>query len=231
MKSSTNRTSDYSNSDCSRCGVCCEKGGPGFHQSDRKLIEKGTIPTRCLFTIRKGEFAYDNVKGALVPVESDVIKIKGQDDSWTCLFFDDRHKSCTIYHDRPLECRVLKCWDTLEFEQMYAKHRLTREDLISAVDGLWDLVRSHQERCDYDHIRSLIENLAGNRKNEVRRELAEIIQYDIEIRQLVVAKGNMDPEMLEFLFGRPLTKTLPKYGIRIRQQGEKILIVKTGHQR
>jgi len=213
-------------SECACCGTCCEKGGPGFHQNDRELIDKGVILSRYLFTIRKGESAYDNVKGCLKPVDSDIIKIKGKEDTWTCVFFDEQNKECSIYNDRPLECRALKCWDTRELEKLYARRRLTRDDLISEVEGLWDLIKEHQERCDYGKIQNLIKDLAGNNKNNARRKLAEIIRFDMEIRELVIAKGALDPELLDFLFGRPLMKTLPNYGIKVRQQGKKITLVR-----
>jgi Fe-S-cluster containining protein len=216
-----------SGSKCIRCGTCCEKGGPGFHQEDRMLIDKGLIPSRCLFTIRQGELAYDNVQRRLMPVESDIIKIKGKADTWTCIFFDEPNKQCSIYDDRPLECRALKCWDTRQLEKMYAGRRLTRDDLISGVEGLWGLIQDHQKRCDYAKIQNLIQDLAGSPKNNARRELGEIIKFDIEMRELVVSKGGMDPEMLDFLFGRPLTKTLPNYGIKVRQDGKKIIITRS----
>ncbi len=215
---------EKSESTCIRCGTCCEKGGPGFHQEDRILIDTGVIPSRCLFTIRKGELAYDNVQGGLMPGDSDIIKIKGKADTWTCIFFDESSKQCAIYDDRPLECRALKCWDTRELEEMYARRRLTRDDLIAEVEGLWDLIQDHQKRCDYARIQNLIKDLAGSFKNNARRKLAELIKYDIEMRELVVSKGGMDPEMLDFLFGRPLTKTLPNYGVTVRQDGKKMTI-------
>ena len=215
---------ENSDSKCIRCGTCCEKGGPGFHQEDRVLIDKGLIPSHCLYTIRKGELAYDNVQKCLMPVDSDIIKIKGKADSWTCVFFDEPNKRCSIYDDRPRECRALKCWDTRELEKMYAGHRLTRRELISEVEGLWELIQDHQKRCDYAGIQDLIQELDSSRENNARQKLGEIIKYDIEIRELVVSKGGMDPEMLDFLFGRPLTKTLPNYGIKIRQDGEKTII-------
>ena len=215
-----------SGTECIRCGTCCEKGGPGFHQEDRILIDTGVIPSRCLFTIRKGELAYDNVQGGLMPLDSDIIKIKGKADTWTCIFFDESSKQCSIYDDRPLECRALKCWDTRELEEMYARRRLTRDDLIAEVEGLWDLIQDHQKRCDYARIQNLIKDLAGSFKNNARRKLAELIKYDIEMRELVVSKGGMDPEMLDFLFGRPLTKTLPNYGVTVRQDGKKMTIDK-----
>ena len=209
-------------SECIRCGTCCEKGGPGFHQADRMLIDKGVIPSRYLYTIREGELARDNVKGCLQPVESDIIKIKGKEDSWTCIFFDEVKKGCTIYDDRPLECRKLKCWNTRELEQIYATARLTRKDLVSEVKGLWDLIEDHQARCDYNKIRPLIKELSGVKPTRARQKLLEIIRYDAEIRNLVISRGGLDADMLDFLYGRPLTQTLGNYGIKIRQEGKKI---------
>lgn len=206
---------------CVRCGTCCEKGGPGLHQEDRVLIDTGSIPSRCFFTIRQGELASDNVRGCLMPVNSDVIKIKGKADTWTCIFFDEAGKQCTIYEGRPLECRALKCWDTRELEKTYAGRRLTREDLVSEVEGLWDLIQDHHQRCSYEIIKKLIDDFNGSSRERARKKLLEIIQFDAEIRKLVVEQGGMDPEMLDFLFGRPLTKTLPNYGITVRQDGTK----------
>ena len=207
--------------ECIRCGTCCKKGGPCFHIEDRMLIEKGKIPATFLYTIRKGELARDNVRGCLKPVDSDVVKIKSKIDSWACILFDAVKKTCTLYDDRPLECRVLNCRDTRGLERIYADDRLTRADLVSKVKGLWDLINDHQARCDYKNIQPLIHNLAGSRRQNARRKLLEIIRYDAEIRKLVVARGGLDPEMLDFLFGRPLTNTLKNCGIRIHQKGKK----------
>ncbi|MGD9193367.1 MAG: hypothetical protein PVH58_15695, partial [Desulfobacterales bacterium] len=74
---SSSETKDKSGTnECMRCGTCCEKGGPSFHHDDRMLIEKGIILSKNLYTIRRGELAYDNVQGCLRAVESDIIKIK-----------------------------------------------------------------------------------------------------------------------------------------------------------
>ena len=209
---------------CMRCGTCCEKGGPSFHREDRLLIENGGIPSKYLYTIRRGEHAYDNVKGCLAPVVSDIIKIKGREGSWTCIFFDADSKACSIYDDRPLECRALKCWDTGQLEQIYDHNRLSRKDVLSQVKGLWELIEDHQARCDYADIKILIADIGGPHQERARKKLVEIIQYDAEIRKLVVENGGLKPEMLDFIFGRPLTETLPGYGIKIRQEGKKTII-------
>jgi len=199
-------------SECRRCGTCCRKGGPSFHHADKALIEKGVIHSKYLYTIRKGEMAYDNIKQCLEPVTCDIVKLKGKGDRWTCIFLDEKQNVCNIYENRPLECRTLKCWDTGALEDLYAEKRLKREDLIADIEGLWDLIKDHQLRCNYEIIHKLVDALGGSRAGEARRKLAEIIQFDMEIRKLVVSRGGLDAEMLDFLFGRPLKQTLKNFG-------------------
>ncbi|UCF90081.1 MAG: YkgJ family cysteine cluster protein [Desulfobacterales bacterium] len=213
-------------SSCLRCGTCCKKGGPSFHQTDKTLIADGVIPSKYLYTIRAGELAYDNVQGGLRPVPSDIIKIKAQNRTWTCLFFDEGENTCRIYPHRPVECRALKCWDTREIEGMYAKNRLTRQDLLSNVEGLWNLISNHQARCDCGRIRDLADALGGEDGGRAQQELREIIQYDMQIRELVVSQAKLDPGILDFLLGRPLIRTIDNYGLQVQRQGKKIRLTK-----
>lgn len=201
-------------SECRRCGTCCRKGGPSFHHADKALIKDGVIHSKYLYTIRKGEWAYDNVRRCLEPVSSDIIKIKEKNDSWICIFFDESQSACAIYENRPLECRALKCWDTRELEDLYAKKRLTRADLISEIEGLWSLIKDHQQRCNYEIIQKLVDAIKTNPGDaKARQKLSAIIQFDTEIRKLVVSNAGLEPEMLDFLFGRPLTRTIKKMGL------------------
>jgi Fe-S-cluster containining protein len=200
-------------SECTRCGTCCKKGGPSFHHADKTLIEEGIIHSKYLYTIRKGELAYDNVKQCLEPVSSDVIKIKGKNNSRTCIFFNEAQSACSIYENRPIECRAQRCWDTQELEDLYAKKRLTRKDLLSEIEGLWGLIRDHQERCNYQTIRKLVNTINSKKGDGVREKLTEIIQYDTEIRKLVVSIAGLSAEMLDFLLGRPLIQSIKKLGL------------------
>ncbi|MDP4978618.1 MAG: YkgJ family cysteine cluster protein, partial [Desulfobacterales bacterium] len=150
---SQNKSSDQTDTRaCRRCGTCCRKGGPAFHLADRPLIEKGTIPLRHLFTIRKGERAKDPIRGVVRPVSTELIKLKGSANTWTCTFFNERDSSCRIYTGRPLECRLLKCWDTTDVEEMTDRESLTRRHLLEGVAGLWDLVAEHEARCSCEKL-------------------------------------------------------------------------------
>lgn len=196
--------------ECMCCGICCKKGGPSFHREDKHLIEEGIILTKYLFTIRKGELAYDNVRHELLPLSSDLIKIKGKSNSKICIFFNESEKKCEIYNNRPTECKALKCWDTREIEKIYSKNRLTRKDLLFEIEGLWELVKDHQARCSYEKIKKILQKQDRN-ENEIQKEIRQIIRYDTQIRHLVVKKGGMDSKILDFLFGQPLAVTLKSF--------------------
>ena len=206
--------------ECSRCGTCCKKGGPCFHLEDKILIEKGIILSKYLYTIREHELCYDNVKDSFLPAASDIIKIKAQKDSLACIFFNERENECTVYDNRPLECRALKCWDTREIEKIYSKNRLARKDLLSNVEGLWGLVEDHQKRCSYEALTLFIDILKKEKKDGALKDILDIIEYDAQIRELVVQKGGLDPEMTDFIFGRPITETIRIYGFKIKKQGD-----------
>jgi len=208
---SINIKQNASITECIRCGTCCEKGGPSFHLADKDLIDKGIILTKYLFTIRKGELAYDNVRQELLPLSSELIKIKGKNNSSACIFFNESEKQCQIYKNRPVECKALKCWDTREIEKIYSKNRLTRKDLLFDVEGLWELIKDHQSRCSYEKIKKILQK-QDHSKNAIQKEILEIIRYDTQIRHLVVEKGGMDSEILDFLFGRPLKVTIKSFG-------------------
>lgn len=199
---------------CRRCGTCCLKGGPALHVEDRPLVAQGEIALRHLYTLRKGELVRDNVAGRLCPASEDIIKIRGQGQSWTCIFFDPAAKSCRIYLKRPLECRILKCWDPRELTARYDHGRLTRRDLISGVAGLWDLVMAHEQEVAYGQIRQLL-STAGPQglPPDAATDLMAMVHYDASLRAVLVEKGKVKSEHLDFLFGRPLTRTLPLFGV------------------
>jgi Fe-S-cluster containining protein len=201
---------------CRQCGTCCRKGGPAFHLADRHLIDGGKVPARDLFTIRAGEPVLENVQGGLLRAATDIIKIKGKAGSWECVFLDGETSRCGIYAHRPLECRALQCRAPEALERIYRQERLTRADLLQGTSDLWELVADHQRRCDY----ALILDLAGRGgkgppDRTSRRQLMEIVSYDTQLRRLIAEQGRMDPGLTDFLFGRPLSRTLPPLGISL----------------
>jgi Fe-S-cluster containining protein len=144
----------------------------------------------------------------LVRLKEEIIKIKGRGGAWDCWFFEEETRACRIYDARPLECRLLKCWDTRAIESGYDRSRLARRDLLSGIEGLWGLVEDHEQRCSYERIQKLLERRPQQAAGRPGRELEELIAYDTELRRLVVSRGGLEDGMTDFLFGRPLRRTL-----------------------
>ena len=211
---------------CIRCGTCCEKGGPAFHLEDRLLIDQGLIHTRHLYTIRQGEMVRDNVRNVVMPGTCEMIKVKGVAGSWQCVFFEEADKTCRIYAHRPAECRILKCWDPAELKAMYDKNRLTRKDLLSDIAVLWDLVADHERQCSYAKLKHSLKDLGGSFERTAIKTAIAMVRYDQEVRRLVVSQGGVEPEMTDFLFGRPLAQTIEMFGYGIRERDGKHALVR-----
>jgi len=196
---------------CKRCATCCNKGGPALHFEDAHLVVNGKILLRNLYTIRPGEPDFDNIQNRIRPADSDIIKIKSKKNSQTCVFLNESNHDCTIYAQRPVECRALKCWDTQQIERIYCINRLTRKDLLSDSKDLWNLICDHQTRCDYSKIQKILTFLS-NRSDERRlKELHRMIRYDQHLRSVLAEKGGMDRELMDFLFGLPLSQTIKRF--------------------
>ncbi|MFP4452869.1 MAG: hypothetical protein ACLFPI_05805, partial [Desulfobacterales bacterium] len=67
----------------------------------------------------------------------------------------------------------------------------------------------------YERIEELAEKRLRNQAGAVD-ELLETVSYDNQMRQVVKEKTGMSVEMMDFVFGRPLEKTIPaQFGIKI----------------
>lgn len=218
----------YPPSRCRRCGTCCRKGGPALHLQDRELIESGHIPLKALFTIRSGEPVYDNVRNSVAPAPGDIIKLKSRTgaDAAACRYLEADCVRCRIYEERPIECRVLTCWDTRAITDLYHRERLTREHLLGDMPGLWDLVADHQQRCDGRVVARLSRAIREDpQATDAVEELLGILRYDLSLRGVTIERTRLDPQLLDFLLGRPLTDLLPVYRLKLVGTAQRASIV------
>lgn len=187
-------------------------------------MDEGRIPASSLFTIRAGELVRENVNGVLTVLSGELIKIKGWSPGWTCFFFDRRSRCCRIYEHRPLECRALNCRDTRKIRAVYDINRLSRQDLLSGAQGLWEMIQAHERRCSYDRLSALLAEGSIGQRPKRQSEVLEIIRFDAHLRRLTVEKGGMDHRMLDFIFGRALSDTIKMFNLRLlRQNGVYVL--------
>ncbi len=137
----------------------------------------------------------------MLPVE--IVKIKGKDGSWECLFFNSSDSACSIYDFRPTECRALKCWDTSEVQSLFLKDTLSRRDILGISSPLYEVILAYEHTFDARLILTLVE--ADSREADV--DLERLAEHDERFRRQVCEKMGVRAEDLEFLFGRTI-KTL-----------------------
>ncbi|MFZ7127251.1 MAG: YkgJ family cysteine cluster protein [Desulfobacterales bacterium] len=201
---------------CRRCGSCCREGGPTLHLADRESVEKGLLPAHDLVTLRVGERVYDNFTGCLILSQREMIKIRGKGADWSCMYFDSGTRSCGIYDQRPVQCRVQKCWDPAEAAALSREPGLTRVDLLGEVAGLWDLISEHERRCAYSAVSEMADHLYRNPSSTAcTQRIQEMTAYDAALRQTLRERLGAKADTLDFLLGRPLVDTLPGFGFTL----------------
>ncbi len=206
---------------CRRCGDCCRNGGPALHKDDMDLIQDGTIPLSAIVTLRPGERAYDQPAQDIRPLDDEILKIKGRDGTWTCSFYSPEGRNCGMYDNRPVECETLFCRDIAPLEAMYREDRLKRVDLLPKGHPLLELIAEHDTKCGP----RLMEETAKKARegdDEAGEALREMVIFDMEVRRLVPEKAGMDPELTDFLFGRPLRVLLRTMNINVYEVGDSI---------
>ena len=208
------RSTSENMTSCIKCGTCCRKGGPALHREDKKILLAGHIGRENLITIRKGELAFFPLSERPEPVANELIKIAGKGRGWVCRFFDEKGASCTIYTHRPLECRLLKCWDTSGLLSVIGRDTLSRADILSEDEPIIKFIAAHEEECSVSMAEDLIsEMLKKNNDTKTTAKLTALVHMDLSIRSRAVAALGLSVEAELFYFGRPLFKILNSRGL------------------
>ncbi len=200
------------------------KGAPTLHDKDAILFTNGILGKTQIYTLRSGEVVR-NIDETLMILEHEMVKIKGQGETWTCMFYDDDQSACMIYDYRPIECRALKCWDLHEFKEAMARPRLQRRDLVSPDEGILKIMDAHEQRCAYEKLESAVKGLQGPTSNKAVETILDVLQYDNYIRSFLTEKLNFDPKTMDFFLGRPLATTIRMFGLCVKEQGGTFCLV------
>jgi Fe-S-cluster containining protein len=208
-------TVDTIKTECDRCGTCCEKGGPALHYEDMTLLQNNWLNPEQLITIRKGEPVFSLAAEDPTPAQTELVKIKGSGSTWTCIFFQDKEASCTIYGHRPLECSLLKCWDSLDLEKVAGRNLISRHDIIATHDPVLPFIKTHEEKCSLENLDLLRSALnSEDSQQQAIIDLTTLVNTDIVIRSQAYAKFRFGLDLELFYFGRPLFKILEQFGLK-----------------
>lgn len=197
---------------CIRCGVCCKNHTPTLLMDDMILLKKNIIRPEHLFTVRKGEFGYCNFDDETVELESEMIKVRGAPDSGACIFYQGFDKSCAIYEDRPIQCRIQQCW--AQTGRPVEQPLLTRKDIFQGIDPVWKIMCAHEERCSHDDWKRAVSRLEATRGHSVD-DLLATLRYDHTVRDFLRDRLGMSKEITELVVGRPMENFLSLYGLEL----------------
>ena len=87
--------------ECTECGDCCT-GAPGYVWVNREEIE--ALATRL--GLEPAEFEQRYVRS--VGIRKTLTEFENGD----CVFFDGKTRKCTVYEDRPRQCRTWPFWES-----------------------------------------------------------------------------------------------------------------------
>lgn len=200
---------------CRRCGRCCRQGGPALHHADLGLLRDGWLLWSQLITIRRGEPVHNPISGTIQPAGVELVKIAGKTGSWKCLFLSPEG-GCTIYLNRPLACRRLKCWDTREILQLVEKDTLDRQTIVAADQAMQARIADHQRLCPADDLALVLQGEAAVGA-ALRLRLARLAEEDLRFRAELIAESGLSRGEELFLFGRPLFQLLQQLGVGVSE--------------
>ena len=209
---------------CLRCGECCQKGSPTLYDVDLKILRQGIIHRMDLMTLRAGEIGYSNTADDLILLTKERVKLKEQPGTRECLFLETENKTCRIYENRPLQCRVMECWNPDGYRSLETHSFLTRKDLLNPEDSLMPVIESHAKRCDLSKLQEALSKI----RLDVRvgqEEAMDIIHYDLHVRELLNEKQGIGPENQVFLLGRAVADLLPAFGYGFKKKTDGTTIV------
>ncbi len=209
---------------CIKCGECCSKGSPTLTLDDVSLLRKGKIGPNDVFTIRTGEVVSDNRVESTLKNQEERIKIRETADDKTCIFYQKWNRECSIYDDRPAQCRLQECWDPKP-EAFSDLSPLTRYDLLQDTGDIWQIIQRHDERCSHEDFSREISRL-GATKGQTVEKMLELLSFDHHVREFVTQELGIDGQTLELLFGRPLSDSLHYYGLEIEEQSDGTFILR-----
>ena len=201
---------------CVRCGECCSKGSPTLTAEDFDLFRQDVLKPEHLITIRKDEHTYSHITETVEPATEELIKIREKDDSTTCMFYQSIAKECGIYESRPFQCRQQECWNPQSSENVTQGTPISREDLLKGAGSVWDVIERHEERCSHAELGRALSRLSAT-KGQTVDEVLELLRFDHHVRSVLTEKLNLDPVVLDFFLGRPLSQAIKVYGLKVEQ--------------
>ncbi|MGC9029159.1 MAG: YkgJ family cysteine cluster protein [Desulfomonilaceae bacterium] len=198
---------------CLRCGTCCKEDTPTLVRDDMGLLRQEILRPEHLYTIREGEIAFNPFEDKAAPLSHEIIKVRSVSGTRRCIFFRGLDGLCSIYENRPLQCRLQECWNPERMAELPSEY-IAREDIFRQVQPLWDIISAHEERCSFEKWSEALERLEASRGHNVE-EVLELLRYDHGARQFLMETFSMASEVVDLILGKPLKDFLSFWGLEL----------------
>lgn len=175
-----------------------------MHDADLPLLQSGTLRREDLYTLRRGEPVHDQVRKRIMLLDTECIKIRSLQGRAVCRFYQSASGLCAIHATKPLECVALRCWDTTDLTTASARPRLFRRDIIAENSALAELISDHENVCAVNPLLTWLQDDTPESSEKIRQSMA----YDAALRDLLMEKARITPDLLPFLLGRPLPEVV-----------------------
>ena len=196
---------------CVRCGECCEKSSPTLLMTDLPLIHQEVLTWNEVYALPQGDLATSR-EGTPTALKEERLKVREVPGSRQCWFYQAAQQKCRIYEQRPEQCRRQQCWGEAPPEPDSTDF-LNRGHLFRQVPEIWDLIATHQERCDRMKVREALARLAQG-EEEAGDLLFEALHFDHHLRQMLLQDWELNTAATEMLLGRSLTDFLRDLGFK-----------------
>jgi Fe-S-cluster containining protein len=211
---------------CVQCGECCRMGSPTLHLEDLVLLQSGKIPWDQLVTLRKGEPARSPFDGRPFVLPEERIKVREKEGLRECVFLISQIDQCSLYVDRPLQCRAQACWDPIPARDTAEMPFLLRDHIFEGVDVLLEIIAEHEARCGFAVLSGAFEELSRSNGGNVQ-EVLRLLSYEEHFRQFVSDKFKIPARNMELLLGRSFAQMSRLFGFRVAEgpDGTRCLLV------
>jgi Fe-S-cluster containining protein len=199
---------------CVECGECCRKGSPTLQLEDLEILQSGQIPWDSLYALRKGEPARSPFDGRPFILPEERIKIREKDGTQECVFLDSATNQCSIYSDRPLQCRAQACWDPTPARDLVEQPFLLRKHLFERVEVLLEIMAEHDSRCNFQSFTETLEKLHEADEEGIQNAL-RLLSYETHFREFVSEQFKIPQENMELVFGRSFSKMVGLFGYKV----------------
>jgi Fe-S-cluster containining protein len=194
---------------CLGCGTCCRASSPTLYAEDLARLGPEAIPRRRLVCLRPGERAYSARAGRSLVLEQELIKL-AERPGGGCWF--RQPAGCAVYHERPLQCRVLECWSGRHAGALAGRPRLDRAALLAGDDTALALAAEYDAKLPAAGLARTLEAAAAGGA-AAAREALEMLELDHRLRRGAARRYGYGPEELALMWGRPALEVAAAYGL------------------